>query len=151
MKQKAKVMLPDKKIINISEKIVDDRESVTNLLLFNTEITSQELIAKQKKFDSEMLQMISGEVFRIIDLKEDYRKYMSEVEKKYEPKFTLFLERFGTLCNWTEKQKEKYRKPPITPVTIIELFYNRFPEGTLKYMRQKNNQFFAALYPGRRY
>jgi len=138
MKQKDKIIIADKNIITVPEKKVDNRESETALLLFNTEITSQELVAKQKKIDNEKQQMISGEVFTFADLKEDYRKYMSEIEKNYEPKFTLFLERFGALLNWTEDQKKKFRKPLITAVTIIELFYNRFPEGTLKYMRNKN-------------
>jgi hypothetical protein len=138
MKQKDKIILKNKGLIAVPEKIVDDRDNVTNLLLFNTEITSQELLAKQKKIDGEKRQMISGEIFTVADLNEDYRKYMSEIEKNYEPKFTLFLERFGTLCNWTEEQKKKFRKPMITAITIIELFYNRFPEGTIKYMRKKN-------------
>jgi hypothetical protein len=138
MKEEEKIIVSENSLPLTSEIRVDDREYLTEFLISETEITSKEALAKQKQIESETRQMLSGETFTIAGLKEEFEQFLSKIEKDYEPKFTLFLQRLGTLCKWTEEEMKKFRKPRIAPITIIELFYNRFPTGTLQYMHEHN-------------
>lgn len=118
----------------------DDRNLVTNLLFKETESKTESAVQAKKKFETETRELLSGETITIAGVQEEFHRYIAEAEKNHEPRFALFLNRLGNLCKWTDEEKQRYSKPRIAAVTIIEVIYLRFPFGLLKYL-QLNNKY----------
>lgn len=118
---------------------LDDRDEISRLLLFETERLTEEAFSERNlAFEKEARELLSGVQFNIFDKKEQFRLYVTEKEKNYEPKFSEFFQRLGDLANWTDEERKKFRKPQIAALTINEVIYRRFPEGLLEYVHAHN-------------
>ena len=128
--------LVEKSVQNI--KIIDDREEISRSLFYETEEKTKQAVTAKQRYENEKMQFFNGDSFTIAKLENDYQQYIAEIEKDHESKFTLFLTRLGNLCNWSDEEKAKFRKPKIAAITIIEVIYLRFPEGLLNHIRACN-------------
>ncbi|PWG78056.1 P63C domain-containing protein [Pararcticibacter amylolyticus] len=118
---------------------VDDRDEISRLLLFETErLTKEAFSEKNRIFEMEARELLNGASFSIYDKKEEFKQFIAEKERNYEPKFSQFFRLLGDLFNWTEEERRNFRKPRIVALTINEVIYKRFPEGLLEYVQMHN-------------
>src|SRR5215217_2054141 len=118
---------------------VDDRDEISRLLIFETEkLTEEAFSAKKLAYQQEQRELLSGAPFTIYEKQEEFKRFISDQEKNYEPKFRQFFKSLGDLMNWTDEERKKFRKPSIAPLTINEVIYRRFPDGLLEYIHVHN-------------
>jgi len=84
------------------------------------------------------IELLSSNVTSLFDKWQEHKKLISEIRIAYKPRFRAFLDLCGDLENFTDKQRDTYRKPIVVPKTIKAVLYSRFPKEAWEHLDKIN-------------
>lgn len=114
-----------KKATELSEEALRERESLSSLILQNTEELAIEAKLRKKRRDEEEFELISGRKISVQLIND----FVTGIQQPYEamfPNAIPFFKEMYRLLKWDDKDPGAYGKPAIVGKFINQIIYYRF-------------------------
>lgn len=123
-----------KKVTELSEDALRERELLSSLILQNTDDLTIEAKLRKKRRDEEEFELLSGRKISIQQIND----FVTGIKKPYEamfPNAIPFFKEMYRLLKWGDKDPASYVKPAIVGKYINQVIYYRFHQDVQPALR----------------